>query len=159
MPSTKNKVNVQYGINFVKTLSFSYKSKEVLQLDEIDLKNLRIHFSNKINVDKDQHLIEIDFGTKISPDGINELIEYSLRMNYQIINFDDAMISNQDPQTFKIRDRLMLHLMGLTISTARGILISHLMNTDYKDIFIPVFSESEIEKMFFIKGKKGTQKK
>ncbi|UPK69705.1 hypothetical protein [Chitinophaga filiformis] len=157
MPSTENIVDVKYGINFAKTLSFSYKSMEVLELQEIDLTKLKVKFVNKIEVNKNLQIIEIDFGTNFFNDKDIELLEYSLRMNYHILNFEEAVVSNSDPQTYEIHDRLMLHLMGLTISTARGILISHLMNTDYKNIFIPVFSESEIEKLFF-SGKKEKSK-
>jgi hypothetical protein len=152
MPSTKTdaNANVRYRINFAKTLSFSYRSKELLELDQLDLDTLKLNFRHKFNILKDEKLIEIDFGTKFHHGEVkHELVEYSLRMSYRIINFDKVVTPGNNPKIYDIEDRLMFHLMGLTISTARGILISHLMNTDYKNIYIPVFTEQEIESFFF----------
>ncbi|WP_343671703.1 hypothetical protein [Chitinophaga sp.] len=148
MPSTNTKnYDINYTIKSVERLKFDFTALELLNIENLDLEKIDVKFQQSFSLKEDIKIISIDLGTLFTYEEEVKLVEFRIRINYFINEFN-LVTNKRDTNKLQILNQIMIHLVGLTLSTSRGMLASYLIDTDYKNIFIPILQEQDIRAFF-----------
>jgi hypothetical protein len=141
---------IEYSLNSVKDLEFQFKSLEEIDIDVLDISKVETVFQSKIIFRKEQKIISIYFKVGFVYNKKINIVQYAVRTDFLIYNYDDIVLTNEDNQgKVGLSTKFLISFYGITISTARGILISYLRKTDYENsLQIPIFFPDEIKETF-----------
>jgi len=158
VPLSKSEAGAQYTLKEVKDVCFLYRSiEDFIQDDEweegeyehgqIDLDALKLSFKHGIEFDDENALVTIYFKIRFVYLDKYEVIRYGVKADFHILNLTEVF-SRSEKGRLRVAEKFLVSFFGITISTARGILISHLSGTAYSHIHIPIFSPGEIYEVF-----------
>lgn len=152
MPSIDNKdqIVMKYSLSSVKNIMFYFISLEEAKIVDFDILKVENAISHKIILRPKEKAISIYFKILFRYDKNIEFVKYAVRADFVIYNYHEIIKKSKPSEEKKsdIPTRFLVNFFGITISTARGMLASYLMNTDYAELFIPLFHPDEIIKTF-----------
>lgn len=140
--------NINFAILSIKELEFNYKNPVESISDFSPDKNpleAKINVNYKWNIEKNLFGVVIDFSyvTKDKKKANKELLKLSFITEFFIENLKDIFIvrSNTD---FDINERFESTLVGLAISTGRGILFEKTSGTIFNNFIFPIINPMEL---------------
>ena len=162
--SSKRKQDfIEYTIDTAKDLLLEYKSIEYINEDpdslqasgnsaifkngKLDLSKVSIAYQTKVNFHREKKIVSIYFIISYQYEKGIIFLKYGLRVDFLIHNYDDVVKINSSKEANISKDYLV-SFFGITLSTARGILLSHLRGTDYEKLSIPFYYPDEILEKF-----------
>lgn len=152
MPSIDNKdqIVMEYSLSSVKNLMYYFTSLEEAEIINFDLQKVENSFTHKVICRPKEKSISIYFKVSFRYNKDIEFVKYAVRADFIIHNYHEIVKKSKLNEGSKsdIPIRFLVNFFGITISTARGILASYLMNTDYSELFIPLFHPNEIIETF-----------
>ncbi len=139
---------IDFGISTIRVLGFSFFDPRST-MQEFNLENAPIEAKIKINykwnIEKDLFGVVVDFlyAFKHKNDSLQELVKLSVITEFKINNLKDNFVVRTS-NDFDIDLELETTIVGIAISTARGILFEKASGTIFKDVVFPIINTSEV---------------
>jgi hypothetical protein len=144
--SADKRVQIKFGIKNIQVFNFSLDNSPKHQSLPPD-HPYTFEINTGALVDISQKLIGIDFITKVftSAEKDDKVCELSLRMTFEILNFDEIIILEEKSVT--IPDPAMQHFIALAVSTTRGILFEKVQGSFLANIILPIIDVTKLNKI------------
>jgi hypothetical protein len=92
-------------------------------------------------------LLTVNFVYEVDKENIIQMISYSNENVFSISNFKEV-ITNITKEKFDIDKNFVLNFLSVSISTARGLLISKLGNTEYSKIILQPVNANSLDTIY-----------
>ncbi|WP_298350399.1 hypothetical protein [Runella sp.] len=118
--------------------------------EEFDIEKIEGHQvenSLKLGFNLEDKLIKADFTADVKTDSKGENEEeargiFHLVFIYRVENLE--MLATPDNNTLNVEPALLNALSGITYSTARGIMLTRLQGTAFKDFILPIINPNKL---------------
>lgn len=152
---------INYKIKKTLDLEFYYKSSKSLNIEKIVDEKIEFGFSFKEEINPNENEYKIIVVVEFNHPNIQEerivFCRIVTEMVFEISNLIE-IIKFENGINFSMPQNIKLSLVGLAISTVRGLLISKLSNTEIPWLILPAISVNQIERVIFLNNKITTVK-
>jgi len=132
----------QYNLRLSKinVLDYSYNEKHVANRDfDGIIKNLLIDTKTTIDIDEDKKIIKIKLKIEFRlKDLLEVFFEILVETSFELSPFDQIVQKNDSGNIFITDDSITNTLLGLSFSTARGIVFERLRGSMLQGVLLPV---------------------
>jgi len=151
MPQDKKEVKINFGIRKISVIDSSIETSKY----KTDNKNPEFTFNFELGFRFDQKTKEISFLLSfiVTPEKKPNLVvgKMKIEIMFFIKNMDD-FLHPKEPK-INLPDQFMSNLIGIVISTSRGLWASKVMGTKLENAILPILHPNE-----FLKGLKSRTK-
>ncbi len=146
--SSKEDKSISFSLIKIQELSFSYKEPfSFLKTDTLEERQIggKFDVNYRWNLEKELFAVKLDFSFVYSKDKSQEeeLLKLTFQLEFHIEKMSDVF-TVRAPHDFDINETLEKTLVGLTISTGRGILFEKTKGTFFSKFVMPVIDPSDI---------------
>ncbi|GJQ44132.1 MAG: hypothetical protein D8M26_13565 [Ignavibacteriae bacterium] len=141
------KINVTFRISSIKTVRFNIDNSE--EVRNIDRKSFFFNISLGTYINPGDKKIGFDVIQFVSLDKemSNKVSELISHIEFEIVNFDEVVQKSDKLNEIKIPDQIMLTLISISLSTARGIFAAKVEGSALEGVYMPVIDPSTFKKI------------
>lgn len=145
---------MQFGLTSIKQKSSYLNSLESFGIEDFKIEKLGLEKGYKIgfNEDNGQFSVEtaIDFIYNDKNQNQTKLFGVTIELQFHFIDFE-GIIKVVDEGVIDVPDKIVVNLVSIAYSTARGVLHSLTAKSDYDGIYLPLTNPKEFQET--LKGK------
>ena len=146
--------SMQFGLTSIKQKSSYLNSLESFGIEDFKIEKLGLEKGYKIgfNEDNGQFSVEtaIDFIYNDKNQNQTKLFGVTIELQFHFIDFE-GIIKVVDEGVIDVPDKIVVNLVSIAYSTARGVLHSLTAKSDYDGIYLPLTNPKEFQET--LKGK------
>lgn len=141
------KINVTFRISSIKTIRFNIDNSEDIR--NIDRKSFFFNISLGTLINPANKIIGFDVIQFVSLDKemSNKVCELISHIDFEIVNFDEIVQKTDKINEIKIPDQIMLTLISISLSTARGIFAAKVEGSALEGVYMPVIDPATFKKI------------
>ena len=141
------KINVTFRISSIKTIRFNIDNSE--EIRNIDRKSFFFNISLGTFINPTNKIIGFDVIQFVSLDKemSNKVSELISHIEFEIVNFDEIVQKSEKLNEIKIPDQIMLTLISISLSTARGIFAAKVEGSALEGVYMPVIDPATFKKI------------
>lgn len=151
----KGQAAIRYTLGDIKDICLEIRSTDDFKLEggwdeesnEIDFKGVSIAYKHGIQTNSSRKSLSTIFKVRYRYLDKYVLVQYGIKIDFILSDYDDVITHSSDGIP-NLPEAFLVSIFGITISTARGVLASHLRGTEYSDIHVPIFYPNEIFEKF-----------
>ncbi len=140
----------QYGLHLIKKLTSYLNSPDSLEIKKLDEEKISIRKSFKMSFNYANGILTIkiiiDFLCRAENPEPLKLFGTTVQCDFKLLEFEEILKKNEK-DLVNIPDDLLITLLSVSYSTARGILAAQTAGTDYSNFFLPLVNVSEFKTM------------
>lgn len=131
---------ITFGIKEIKTVDWRIKDRSV------DSNNASFQIDASFEVIAPSKSIEVDIQVKIAENGFERepLLSLTTKIRFEIVNFDK--LTGDKTEKIFLPDAFLATIIGLAISTTRGMLVEKTAGTSLSVFILPVINPMDIVK-------------
>ncbi len=139
----QNQIQIQFSISDIQTLEFALTNTPEISAVEKMKFPFKIDAGYFFETDKKNVVIDvkIDISLNDSPESV--VCHLLCRFKYFINNFDEAFTVKDGQITYPAQ--FLTTLLSISLSTARGILVTKTESTNLRGIYMPVVDPSKLQ--------------
>ncbi len=139
---------MEFGLHSIKQKSSYLNSLDSLSIESFENRNIGISKSYNLDFNQDDALFKIDlsldFVYKKADASLSKLFGASIEMLFHFQNFE-GIVKKVDEKTIDIPNKLVVNLVSIAFSTARGILFCLTAKSDYEGVYLPLTNPKEFQ--------------
>lgn len=141
--STEEKIEVGIKITAIKTLKFLINNTD--EASKTDRSNFQFNISLATYISMEKKTIGFDviLDLFIDKEMKNHVAEFISRIDYSIINFENVVIKKE--KEIVIADSVMMTLISIALSTARGMFASKIEGSALEGVYLPILNPSNFK--------------
>lgn len=140
----------QYGLHLIKRLTSYLNSPDLLEIKNLEEEKISIRKSFQMNFNYTDGILTIkvviDFLCRAENPEPLKLFGTTVQCDFKLLEFEEILKKNEK-DLVDIPDDLLITLLSISYSTARGILAAQTAGTDYSNFFLPLVNVSEFKTM------------
>jgi hypothetical protein len=139
-----------FGLSKIKQKYSYLNTLDILDIDieEFDVDQISIRKGYKLNFIHEEELFmvetAIDFFYQKNKKIVSNLFGVTVELEFHLQNFGE-IIKWENETTIDAPDDLIVNLISITYSTARGILYGLTANSDYENVYLPLTDPGEFQ--------------
>jgi hypothetical protein len=146
MMAELEKIDVSLRISSIKTHKFSIDNTD--EIRKTDRKSFHFNIAIGTFFNPKNKIIGFDVIQDLYLDKeltkkVSELIS---RIEFEIINFEDVVKHNEKLKKIKVPDQIMITLISISLSTARGIFASKVEGSALEGVYMPIVNPKNFMK-------------
>jgi len=152
MTKNKKEVILKFGIKKISILDFFISSSHLNLLQE----PIKYRFNFNMNFAVDSDVNEVIFGMdlKVVPETNHDNVLGTMKIDIRFLIVNIVNFLSKDKKQINLPDAFMASLIGIVISTARGVWASKVMGTKLENAILPIMNSH-----LFLKSMKEANKK
>lgn len=145
MSKKEKKVNINFGISKISILDYCIESSKI-NIDPSETIKFTFNFELGFGINREKETLNFLLNIKAIPQSQGDIVVGFLKteMQFFIKNIEKFLLS--DEPKIDLPDMFMATLVGLVISTSRGIWASKVMGTKLESIIMPLVDPNELLK-------------
>lgn len=144
--SELKKIDITIRINSIKTLKFSVNNTD--QARQLDRNLFQFNIAVSTFIHPPTHIIGFDVIQDIFLDKemTNKVSELISRMEFELVNFDEVVKKDEAQNSVNVPDQVMMMLLSISLSTARGIFASKVEGSALEGVYTPILDPTKFVK-------------
>jgi hypothetical protein len=138
-----------YSLKNVKKQTSFINSVDTLPIVNLKEERIGVKKSFQFGFEKETSLftikVIIEFACRLDTPEPISIFGATVQCDFLFANYDTLLIPGDD--RIDIPDELLVTLMSLSYSTARGVLATLTAGTDYQELFLPLVNPADFKKM------------
>jgi len=142
--------SLQYSLQSIRKLTSYLNSIDTLPITNLGDELIGVGKGFQFGFDQTKGIftirVQTDFMCRAETDAPIKLFGTTIQCDFLFKDYEEILNESQD-QRIEIPDDLMLTLMSVSFSSARGILAELTAGTDYQNIYLPLVSIQDFKTM------------
>lgn len=139
---------LQFGLYSIKEKASYLNSLDSLNVKEFDIGKVGLSKGYRLDFDADNGILTveptIDFVYRGTTDEVVKLFGVVVEMQFHLQDFE-GIVNKIDDNTIDAPDPLIINLISIAYSTARGVLHCHTSKSDYEGLYLPLTDPGEFK--------------
>ncbi len=142
MPQSKKEIKINFGIRKISILDYSVETSKVkIETKKEVVFDFNFQIGFLINRKENELVFMLSFTINPQNDKKNILGKMQIEMRFFITNMEDFLHPKEEK--INLPDHFLINLIGIVISTSRGIWASKVMGTKLQPAILPIVDSKE----------------
>jgi len=139
------KIDVTFRILSIKTLKFTIDNNEVVSKTDRKLFKFNISLATFFNPKNKIVGFDIIQAVFLEEDMTQKVSELISRIEFEIVNFEEVIKHNEDQKKINVPDQIMMTLISISLSTARGIFAAKVEGSALEGVYMPIVNPASFK--------------